>query len=81
MGVMGQNILPCIVWKNTKESEHLPRIPKPHLSTSLSCKVIVTYWLTYRMCISMNDSQFSLSKITKRRSRYQFHPSETLFWI
>ena len=30
---MGQNILPCIVWKNTKESEHLTQIPKPHLST------------------------------------------------
>ena len=36
MGVMGQNILYCIVWKNTKESEHLTQIPKPHLSTSLN---------------------------------------------
>ena len=36
MGVMGLNILPCIVWKNTKESEHLTQIPKPYLSTSLS---------------------------------------------
>ena len=35
MGVMGQNILHCIVWKNTKESEHLTQIPKSHLSTSL----------------------------------------------
>ena len=33
---MGQNILHCIIWKNTKESEHLTQIPKPHLSTSLS---------------------------------------------
>ena len=33
---MGQNILHCIVWKNTKESEHLTQIPKPHLSTSLT---------------------------------------------
>ena len=36
---MGQNILPCInaiIWKKPKESEHLTRIPKPHLSTSLS---------------------------------------------
>ena len=33
---MGQNILPCVVWKNTKESEHLTQIPKPHLSTSLT---------------------------------------------
>ena len=34
---MGQNILHCIVyiWKNTKETEHLTQIPKPHLSTSL----------------------------------------------
>ena len=32
---MGQTILHCIVWKNTKESEHLSQIPKPHLSTSL----------------------------------------------
>ena len=32
---MGQNNLHCIVWKNTKESEHLTQIPKPHLSTSL----------------------------------------------
>ena len=32
---MGQNILHCIVWKNTKESEHLTQIPKPHLSTFL----------------------------------------------
>ena len=38
MGVMGQNILHCIVWKNTKESEHLTQIPKPHLSTSLTVK-------------------------------------------
>ena len=32
---MGQNILHCFVWKNTKDSEHLTQIPKPHLSTSL----------------------------------------------
>ena len=35
MGVMGQNILPCIVGENTKESEHLTQMPKPHFSTSL----------------------------------------------
>ena len=33
---MGQNILHFIVWKSTKESEHLTQIPKPHLSTSLN---------------------------------------------
>ena len=37
---MGQNILHCIVWKNTKESEHLTQIPKPHLSTS-SVKMVL----------------------------------------
>ena len=36
MGVMRQNILPCFIWKNTKESENFTRIPKPHLSTSLT---------------------------------------------
>ena len=35
---MGQNILHCIVLENTKESEHLTQIPKPHLSTSLNRK-------------------------------------------
>ena len=33
---MGQNILPCIVGKNSQDSEHLTLIPKPHLSTSLN---------------------------------------------
>ena len=32
---MGQNILPCIVWKNTEEFEQLTQIPKPNRSTSL----------------------------------------------
>ena len=38
---MGQNILHCIVWKNTKEFEHLTQIPKRHLSTSLSQRTAV----------------------------------------
>ena len=37
---MGQNILYCIVWKNTKEYEHLTQIQKPHLSTSLIAATI-----------------------------------------
>ena len=36
---MGQNILHCIVWENTKESEHLTQIPKPHLNTSLTMEI------------------------------------------
>ena len=35
---MRQYILHCIIWRNTKESEHLTQIPKPHLSTFLSYK-------------------------------------------
>ena len=44
---MGQNILYCIVWKNTKESEHLAQIPKPHLSTSLNFKVYLKSDVTF----------------------------------
>ena len=42
---MGQNILHCIVWKNTKESEHLTQIPKPHLSSSLRLRKIIAVTL------------------------------------
>ena len=42
---MGQNILHCIVWKNTKESEHLTQIPKLHRSTSLSNLFVISFKL------------------------------------
>ena len=38
---MVQHILPCIILKNTKESEHLTQIPKLHLSTSLTRLVVI----------------------------------------
>lgn len=36
MGVVGQNIVPCIVRNNTKESENFTQIPKPPLGTLLN---------------------------------------------
>ena len=44
---MEQNVLHCIVWKKTKESEHLTQIPKPHISTSLIDLVFLTYRYLY----------------------------------
>ena len=49
---MGQNILPCIIWENTKESEHLTLIPlKLHQGTSLSecvtVRILDRKWVNY----------------------------------
>ena len=51
---MGQNILPCLVWKNTKESEHLTLIPKHHLSLSLTEVLLSTH-----LWIFFSDKNFS----------------------
>ena len=55
---MGQNILPCFVWKNTKESENLTQIPKPHLSTSLTYIINSVFTLLFMWFISV--TRFSL---------------------
>ena len=70
---MGQNILHCIVWKDTKESEHLSPIPKPHLSTSLrDNKLAITLMISHLHFSFANDIKIkSCGMLADKTTIYQ----------